>query len=247
MKICTTTELYLFLLMCIMSILCLYCSPAEPSASELLARARVQIERANELFPIPYDNFGLTKSFQHTDGIELPYRLFEPKKENDTSYPMVLFLHGKDGTGNDNLQQFADLIVPPTVWAFPENQEKYPCYVLVPQGTETPSWPHVRIPALKALSDSIIAGNPIDLEQDLYQRAFHGEMDSVVDIDAFSDRWSAEDSWTGQRTIIRELISRDMEPTPRYTWYPDVKHNSWDGAYSDPKLLDWLFSQSKNN
>jgi predicted peptidase len=74
--------------------------------------------------------------------------------------------------------------------------------------------------------------------------AFHGEVDPVVNIDAFSDRWNAEDAWTGQRALVQALISRGMEPTPKYTWYPDVEHNSWDGAYSDPMLFDWVFSQS---
>lgn len=29
----------------------------------------------------------------------------------------------------------------------------------------------------------------------------------------------------------------------RYTEYPDVKHNSWDKAYSEPELIPWLLSQ----
>jgi predicted peptidase len=280
------------IIMGIMAMLTLNCERHEPSANELLARSKVQVERANELFPHPYDNFGPALSYQHTDSVILPYRLFEPQRENGVIYPLVLFLHGKGGTGIDNLQQFTDLIVPPTVWAFPENQAKHPCYVLVPQGPDTPSWPHARIPALKALLDSIIASNIIDPNRiyitglsmggigtwamiqehpDFFAAAvpvcgggdmneldgivnnhhpiwaFHGEIDPVVDIDAFSDRWSAEDAWTGQRTIIRELISRGMEPAPKYTWYPDVKHNSWDGAYSDPLLFEWVFSQTKSN
>ena len=75
--------------------------------------------------------------------------------------------------------------------------------------------------------------------------AFHGVLDPVVDIDTFSDRWNPEDAFTGQRTLVQELIKQGMEPTPKYTWYSDVKHNAWDGAYSDPLLFDWLFSQSK--
>ena len=30
-----------------------------------------------------------------------------------------------------------------------------------------------------------------------------------------------------------------------YTEYPDVGHNSWEGAYSDPKLLEWIFAQQR--
>jgi predicted peptidase len=29
----------------------------------------------------------------------------------------------------------------------------------------------------------------------------------------------------------------------RYTEYPEVGHNSWENAYSEPELLDWMLSQ----
>jgi len=32
---------------------------------------------------------------------------------------------------------------------------------------------------------------------------------------------------------------------PKYTEYPDVGHNSWDNAYRDPKLFEWMFGQRK--
>lgn len=280
-----------FLIVGIVGILCLHCEKQEPSASELVARNEVLLNRANELFPSPYDNFGPARSYEHTDGVILPYRLFEPEREHGEIYPMVVFLHGSGGTGTDNLSQFKDLIVPPTVWAFPENQAKHPCYVLAPQGPDRPSWPHARIPALKALLDSLIADNPIDpnriyisglsmgglgtwsiiqehpdffaaavpicgggdmdeldgiINNHLPIWAFHGVLDPVVDIDAYQDRHGIENAWTGQRKLVEELINRGMKPTPKYTWYPDVEHNSWDGAYSDPRLLDWVFSQSKS-
>jgi len=290
MQITIPALIPLLLMVGMMSMFNLHCGKQEPPASELLARNKVLIDRANELFPSPYDNFGPARSYEHTDGVVLPFRLFEPKRKNGDVYPLVVFLHGSGGTGNDNLQQFTDLIVPPTVWAFPENQVKYPCYVLVPQGPDRPSWPHARIPALKALLDNIIAENPIDpdriyitglsmggmgtwgiiqehpdffaaavpicaggnmnklngiIKNHLPIWAFHGVLDPVVDIDAFSDRWQPEDAFTGQRTLVQELIKQGMEPAPKYTWYPDVEHNAWDGAYSDPLLFDWIFSQSK--
>jgi hypothetical protein len=31
--------------------------------------------------------------------------------------------------------------------------------------------------------------------------------------------------------------------TPKYTEYPGVGHNSWDKAYTEPDLYDWLFSK----
>ena len=31
--------------------------------------------------------------------------------------------------------------------------------------------------------------------------------------------------------------------TPKMTIYPGVEHDSWDPAYADPAVLDWLFGQ----
>ena len=31
----------------------------------------------------------------------------------------------------------------------------------------------------------------------------------------------------------------------KYTEYPDVSHNSWEGAYGDPNLLRWTFAQQR--
>jgi len=31
----------------------------------------------------------------------------------------------------------------------------------------------------------------------------------------------------------------------KYTEYPDLKHDSWSATYSNPKLYDWMFAQSK--
>ena len=33
--------------------------------------------------------------------------------------------------------------------------------------------------------------------------------------------------------------------TPRVTEYRGVGHNSWDRAYSDPNLIDWMLKQTR--
>jgi predicted peptidase len=58
--------------------------------------------------------------------------------------------------------------------------------------------------------------------------AFHGALDRVV-----VPRLS--------RVMIRAL--QDAGGVPGYTEYPDVGHNSWDNAYTDPYLLPWMFDQ----
>ena len=61
---------------------------------------------------------------------------------------------------------------------------------------------------------------------------FHGDADKVI---------SVADS----RSIVKAL--RDAGGEPRYTEYKGVGHNSWDKAYRDPKLIDWLFAQSRKS
>lgn len=62
--------------------------------------------------------------------------------------------------------------------------------------------------------------------------AFHGAQDDVIAVE-----WS------------REMIDAMKQAglSPRYTEYPDVKHDSWIPAYREPELLPWLFTQSKSN
>ena len=62
----------------------------------------------------------------------MPYRLFRP--DVSRKVPLVVYLHGSGGQGDDNEKQ---LMLGNTfgtrVWLLPANQKKFPCYVLVPQ------------------------------------------------------------------------------------------------------------------
>ena len=57
---------------------------------------------------------------------------------------------------------------------------------------------------------------------------FHGVLDDVIDV---------EDS----RAMIKAL--KKVGGQPRYTEFPDLKHNCWDRAYTMPGLHEWLFAQ----
>ncbi len=65
----------------------------------------------------------------------MPYRLFTPKGyDPQRRYPLILWLHGGGGSGNDNQGQIAGDQIPGThTWATPENQAAHPAFVLVPQ------------------------------------------------------------------------------------------------------------------
>jgi len=59
---------------------------------------------------------------------------------------------------------------------------------------------------------------------------FHGAQDDVVD-PVFSE------------TMVKALLQQ--KATVRFTLYPEAKHNSWDAAFAEAGLLDWLFAQHK--
>lgn len=61
--------------------------------------------------------------------------------------------------------------------------------------------------------------------------AFHGDADGTV----FVGR---------TRTMVDAMKAAGA--TTKYTEYPGIGHNSWDKAYAEPDLFDWLFAQRKN-
>ena len=96
--------------------------------------------------PMSPERLALIAAFrQRSDGIEttfearthksdwvMPYRLFRPHASG--KLPLVVFLHGSGGLGDDNLKQMGlGNIFGTRVWALPENQKKFPCYVVAPQ------------------------------------------------------------------------------------------------------------------
>ena len=60
----------------------------------------------------------------------------------------------------------------------------------------------------------------------------HGDADRVVSVDV-------------SRNIVKAL--KDAGGNPKYTEYPAVGHYSWDLAYRDPKLVEWLFAQKRGS
>jgi predicted peptidase len=78
---------------------------------------------------------GLEKKFEarmHKGDWTMPYRLFRPQTTGKV--PLVVYLHGSGGQGDDNLKQLGfGNIFGTRVWLLPENQKRFPCYVLVPQ------------------------------------------------------------------------------------------------------------------
>ena len=88
--------------------------------------------------PPPVD----TNMFEKRTFRAMPYRLFIPANyDKNKKYPLVLWLHGAWGRGNDNERQIIEGNTPgATVWTKPENLAKNPAFVLAPQCPAGDRW-----------------------------------------------------------------------------------------------------------
>jgi predicted peptidase len=105
------------------------------SAPPLWPGAPMSPERLAVIEAFKKQSDGLEKKFEarsYKSDWTMPYRLFRPATENRV--PLVLYLHGSGGLGNDNLKQLGlGNIFGTRIWLLPESQEHHPCFVLVPQ------------------------------------------------------------------------------------------------------------------
>jgi predicted peptidase len=100
-------------------------APGAPGSPERLALVEM-FKRQSE---------GLQDKFEartHKSDWEMPYRLFQPQTSGRV--PLVVYLHGSGGLGDDNLKQLQfGNIFGTRLWLLPEHQERFPCYVAAPQ------------------------------------------------------------------------------------------------------------------
>src|ERR1043165_7867025 len=78
---------------------------------------------------------GVDQQFEartHKGDFVMPFRLFRPDAPG--KLPLVIYLHGSGGLGDDNAKQMGTgNIFGTRVWALSENQKRFPCYVVAPQ------------------------------------------------------------------------------------------------------------------
>ena len=84
-------------------------------------------------------------------GERLPYRLFVPLGyDANRKYPLLLWLHGVDGRGSDNVKQLThENQLGTHFWIASEIQTKFPVLVLVPQCPSGETWaePEFNLPS----------------------------------------------------------------------------------------------------
>jgi predicted peptidase len=83
------------------------------------------------------------RTFTDPSGAVLKYRLFKPAaySASGTNYPLVLFLHGAAGLGDDNQHQFnGGNEVPPLALSGDDAQARFPSFIMAPQCPRGESW-----------------------------------------------------------------------------------------------------------
>ncbi len=90
-----------------------------------------------------------------------------------------------------------------------------------------------RNPGLFAAAIPICGGGAISTAKDLkttHWWVFHGAKDNVVPL-------------SNSEEMVKAL--EDVKAQVKFTVYPEAGHNSWDQAFAEPGLLNWLFSKHK--
>lgn len=96
-----------------------------------------------QLSDVNIDTYFVPEMYESTGGHLLPYRLYSPCLESDECVPLVLHMHGHGGEGTNNVNHITGDTEKATarirgnlICIHPENQKRFPCYVIAPQAAE---------------------------------------------------------------------------------------------------------------
>lgn len=130
-----------------------------------------QPERAKKLAE-PYE----ARTYVSPAGDTLRYRLMKPLNyDAQKKYPLAVCLHGSAGMGTDNILQ-VDGSWTAQLLSKPENREKYPAFIFVPQCPPTASWGAIPdLPVVDTLVFEAIRSLEEEFEIDKDRRYVMGE------------------------------------------------------------------------
>ncbi len=202
-------------------------------------------------------------------GKERPYVMYVPRDYRpDRAWPLIVFLHGRGERGDDGLK-------PSDVGlgrAIRRNPDRFPCLVVMPQCPDDVYWDKA-LDIVDAAWQAAVAEYSVDPARVYLTGISMGGFGTWIYGAAHVDQFAAlvpvcgggkaEDAarlsevpiWTfhGAKDIVvpPDESRRMVEAVEaaggkiRYTEYPDLEHNCWDAAYSEPKLAKWLFKQHR--
>lgn len=197
--------------------------------------------------------------------IENEYLLYLPKlyeQDQETNYPLLIFLHGVGERGTDiekvkthgppklieKGMEFPFIVVSPQAQGEWINYDIYNLvqklkeeYAVDPDriyltGIGYGVWDlAMQYPQLFAAIAPVCGGGEVSRAWRLRHTAvwsFHGALDDVVPVEASS--------------LMIDAV-RKLNANVRFSLLPDVKHDSWIQAYEQSNLYDWLLKQKRFN
>ena len=202
----------------------------------------------------------------------IPYRIYAPADSVNKHLPLVVYLHGSSGKGDDNAKHLVRNSIMQTLLN-DENLVKYPCVVIAPQCPEDSGWYEDNISVLVyGLINQTIAQYKIDESRIYITGVSSGGSGTWDMIYRHPDMFAAavpicgyaltEDAprlvnipiwafhgrldWTSDPDYTRNMVKaiQDAGSTKiKYTEYKWENHACWEVAYRDPELLSWIFNQ----
>ncbi len=208
-------------------------------------------------------------SGQITRAVSLNYLLYlPPNYEAQTSWPLILFLHGRGERGNDlSLVQKHGLPKRLT------DGDHFPFIIVAPQCPPGSYWTE-ELDALNVLLDHVIASYSVD-ENRVYLTGlsmggrgvwnlagrYPQRFAAIAPICAGAHPWAAQERlgsvpvWIfhgGADPVVPASESEKMAEylqaaggDVRLTIYPGVDHDSWTITYNNPELYEWFLSHSR--
>jgi acetyl esterase/lipase len=201
---------------------------------------------------------------------ERKYTVFVPTGyDGSKAVPAVLFLHGSGERGDDGIKG-GQIGLGAAIQAHPD---RFPAIVVLPQAARTWTADSDDAKAALAALDDVLANYKVDRRRIALTGLSMGGSGTWSVASANPDRFSAivpicgrgkpesvavlkalptwivvgdddrQETVQNARSMAQAL--RDAGSTPRQTEYRAVGHNSWDRAYNDPILIDWMISQSR--
>jgi len=230
--------------------------------------------RFKDVYVQPLPEPGKTPGFSlktlKFDGGDRKYTVYvPPKHDGKTPLPVVLFLHGSGERGDDGVKP-VQVGIGPAVMA---NQGRFPAVVVFPQARKT--WAADSDDARAALAAldevvkeqkadrskvvltglsmggagawSIAAANP-DRFAAVVPVCGRGKTESAgalkgLPVWAFVGDADRDETVLNTRAMVEAVGAAGGEA--RETEYRGVGHNSWDRAYDDPALIDWVLARAR--
>ena len=213
------------------------------------------------------------REFASTNGATLKYRIHKPDNlEGKKTCPLVLMLHGRGHCGDDNTLQVQKTYGPLEILAHAQTN-RMEVIIIAPQVPRKGWWGGPTMQMTVELMIESIDTLPVDTNMIYVTGLSMGGFGTWSIIQRYPDLFAAAIPICGggdtnlasrlthlpiwgfhgdnDRTVTadhsRAMISAIKEAggNPLYTEYKGVGHNSWKQTYANPKVLKWLFGQSK--